>query len=367
MEKIFLLLILLTDSNFVIAAGFDCTKASNTVEKLVCSDEKLSQLDDELTDVYKQAIKNSPNLKKEQINWLKTVRKCKDVGCITNLYNSRLLELGSLVETISDESNELDNESEKLVKAATQNSAVIKNTSPASPTTFNVELKDSMEEAKAEIIRQQQKQEEKEKILLEKDKALEKERADFEKLKSTNETVLSQKNENIVSEQQSSNSSTKTEVIGKPSLVQSENVESSTTSASKADAEAAAKKAADELAAAKDKADTEAKADDSSTINSKNEEKQNTTIFIVITALIISGLIWNKFIRRRCPGCKSTKYILENKTELDRFRQAKEVSERTASGKTKTTHVQVTYAINQYDYKCDVCGTLWSEKRKEEK
>lgn len=358
MEKIFLLLILLTDSNFVLAAGFDCTKASNTVEKLVCSDEKLSQLDDELTDVYKQAIKNSPNLKKEQINWLKTVRKCKDVGCITNLYNSRLLELGSLVETISDESNELDNESEKLIKAVTQNSAVIKNNSLVSPTPFNIESKDSMEEVKAEIIRQQQKQEEKEKILLEKeqllekerillekDKALEKERADFEKLKSTNETVLPQKNENIVVEQQSSNSSTKIEVIDKPSLVQSENKSIQQTV----------------------KSSTEITSDDSSVVNSKNEENQNTTIFIVITALIISCWIWNKFIRRRCPGCKSTKYNLENKTELDRFRQAKEVSERTASGKTKTTHVQVTYAINQYDYKCDVCGTLWSEKRKEEK
>lgn len=132
MEKIFLLLILLIDSNFVLAAGFDCTKASNTVEKLVCSDKKLSQLDDELTDVYKQAVKNSPELKKEQINWLKTVRKCKDIDCITNLYDSRLLELGSLVETISDESNVSEHSIEDLsitrdVKPDISSSSIKKN------------------------------------------------------------------------------------------------------------------------------------------------------------------------------------------------------------------------------------------------
>lgn len=101
--------------------------------------------------------------------------------------------------------------------------------------------------------------------------------------------------------------------------------------------------------------------------NDSKEEKQNITIFVSISVLMIGGLIWNKFIRRRCPECKSTKYVLEKKTELDRFRQAKEVSERTASGKNKTTHVQVTYAINKYDYKCNVCGNLWSEEIREEK
>lgn len=101
--------------------------------------------------------------------------------------------------------------------------------------------------------------------------------------------------------------------------------------------------------------------------NDSKEEKQNLTIFISIIVLIIGSLAWNKFIRRRCPECKSTKYILEKKTELDRFRQAKEVSELTASGKNKTTHVQVTYAINKYDYKCNVCGNFWSEEIREEK
>ena len=36
-------------------ASFDCSKASNQTETLICSSEQLSQLDDELSDAYQHA------------------------------------------------------------------------------------------------------------------------------------------------------------------------------------------------------------------------------------------------------------------------------------------------------------------------
>ena len=42
--------------SFTFAAGFDCTKATSTVEKLICSDDKLSKADEQLSAVYSKAL-----------------------------------------------------------------------------------------------------------------------------------------------------------------------------------------------------------------------------------------------------------------------------------------------------------------------
>ena len=101
--------------------------------------------------------------------------------------------------------------------------------------------------------------------------------------------------------------------------------------------------------------------------NRKADEEKNEQIFFAIVAFTVIGWVWNKFFRRRCPECKSTKYSIISKKELDRYRQAKEVTERTSNGRTKTRHIQVTYVINKYDFICDNCGKPWSEEIREEK
>ena len=57
-----------------VSPSFDCTKASNNAEKLVCSDNQLAQLDLELTATYTKVRDRSADpskLKADQIAWIK--------------------------------------------------------------------------------------------------------------------------------------------------------------------------------------------------------------------------------------------------------------------------------------------------------
>jgi len=86
------------------AASFDCTKASTLVEKTICSDAKLSELDSQLMQSYKKALASSPDasgMKSAQRTWLTGVRnKCTDAACLNRVYTDRLKELsGAEFET----------------------------------------------------------------------------------------------------------------------------------------------------------------------------------------------------------------------------------------------------------------------------
>lgn len=86
------------------ATSFDCSKATTPAEKMVCSNDELSQLDDSLNLHYKKAISSSTNpdtLKSEQHVWIKKMRACKDVACLKEAYNSRLSELNSHPDTLT--------------------------------------------------------------------------------------------------------------------------------------------------------------------------------------------------------------------------------------------------------------------------
>ncbi len=81
-------------STITFAAGFDCSKASTAVEKLICSDKELSKADQELSDVYSRALASSAkpgDFKKEQINWLRTQRDaCRYQECLAAVYKNRI-------------------------------------------------------------------------------------------------------------------------------------------------------------------------------------------------------------------------------------------------------------------------------------
>ncbi len=81
------------------ATSFDCAKASTLVEKAICSDSQISNLDDLLMQTYKKAMSNSADkksLKNDQLTWLKNRNKCTDSDCIKNAYEERIKELATL-------------------------------------------------------------------------------------------------------------------------------------------------------------------------------------------------------------------------------------------------------------------------------
>jgi len=79
------------------AASFDCSKAEGQVDKIICSSEKLSILDDKLGDAYAKAVTrvldvNSLNI--EQRNWLKVRNiECTNEKCLVNAYEIRIRAL----------------------------------------------------------------------------------------------------------------------------------------------------------------------------------------------------------------------------------------------------------------------------------
>ena len=83
--------------NSPFAPSFDCAKASNGQEKLVCSDRELSKLDVDLSQAYAKAkdkTADKDKLKKEQLEWIKfSLRACSDKTCLVGVYQKRMSEL----------------------------------------------------------------------------------------------------------------------------------------------------------------------------------------------------------------------------------------------------------------------------------
>lgn len=81
------------------AASFDCSKASTRVERGICVDEELSELDVHLATYFRKIISNrsrddAAQLKKAQRQWLAEVRnQCPDTDCVKLAYLTRLAEL----------------------------------------------------------------------------------------------------------------------------------------------------------------------------------------------------------------------------------------------------------------------------------
>ena len=81
----------------IVAASFDCGKATSEVEKIICGDDELSRLDESLNKAYLQALewKDIKNrIIKSQRQWLKVRNACKDAECLKNAYEIRIKELG---------------------------------------------------------------------------------------------------------------------------------------------------------------------------------------------------------------------------------------------------------------------------------
>ncbi|MGC2048254.1 MAG: lysozyme inhibitor LprI family protein [Gallionella sp.] len=82
------------------AASFDCAKASTHIEKLICTNEELSVLDEKLSAVYGRNIADSENrtgMAKAQRSWLRDLRNtCDNSQCAIDMYEKRLLELENI-------------------------------------------------------------------------------------------------------------------------------------------------------------------------------------------------------------------------------------------------------------------------------
>lgn len=81
------------------AASFDCSKASNNAENIICSDNDLGSYDLILASIYKELLgaaeqaADKQKIKNEQLMWIRQRNKCKDSLCIYNSYSMRINSL----------------------------------------------------------------------------------------------------------------------------------------------------------------------------------------------------------------------------------------------------------------------------------
>jgi uncharacterized protein len=82
--------------------SFDCSKASGSIEELICKDKELSSLDHKLAGVYAEALEiaaseHPPVLKAEQRGWIKGRNDCwkskNPRNCTASAYRLRIAEL----------------------------------------------------------------------------------------------------------------------------------------------------------------------------------------------------------------------------------------------------------------------------------
>lgn len=103
-KNLFFYTILLTMISLnVHSTSFNCAKATTSIEKMICSNTQLSDLDELLVVSYKKAMSRTEDkkqLKSEQQQWLKSTRNaCQDVECLKDAYAMRITELNEKVAT----------------------------------------------------------------------------------------------------------------------------------------------------------------------------------------------------------------------------------------------------------------------------
>ncbi len=100
MKRLIIAMLLLTIAAYVHAASFDCTKAAKPVEKLICSEDEVSRLDEQMVLSYKEALAKSSDskiLRSEQRLWLANVRnKCRESTCLKCVYGERISVLNGI-------------------------------------------------------------------------------------------------------------------------------------------------------------------------------------------------------------------------------------------------------------------------------
>lgn len=80
-------------SNTISAASFDCTKTTSQVEKLICSDRELSELDSNLGGLYRSKSSSRPSAEADQKQWLRQRDFCKTADCVRAAYLKRINDL----------------------------------------------------------------------------------------------------------------------------------------------------------------------------------------------------------------------------------------------------------------------------------
>lgn len=99
-SKLFLLSLAFSITSAAIAGqaapSFDCSKAGTQVENMICDHPKIAQLDSDLADAYKIALRDSPwasankRIRADQRDWIARRDRCDSPRCLRQVYHQRI-------------------------------------------------------------------------------------------------------------------------------------------------------------------------------------------------------------------------------------------------------------------------------------
>ena len=90
------------------AQSFDCAKASTKVERMICDNPRLGELDSDLAEAYQTALRDSPwasanpRIRAEQKEWIARRDRCGNPGCVKRMYQMRIGQLHAEVDVEVD-------------------------------------------------------------------------------------------------------------------------------------------------------------------------------------------------------------------------------------------------------------------------
>jgi len=85
---------ILLAANVCKSASFDCSKATSLVERTICADRELSNLDSKLGNLYKEKKASNPDIGSSQREWLRGIRNaCSSTECLKSAYLERISEI----------------------------------------------------------------------------------------------------------------------------------------------------------------------------------------------------------------------------------------------------------------------------------
>lgn len=97
--------------HFSYSASFDCNLAKTNIENIICSEPEVSRLDEKLSSIYSHAmdkLKNTKDLKKDQLNWMKERDMCETKDCIIHAYTHRVDAIEALLKKSQHSTREDD-------------------------------------------------------------------------------------------------------------------------------------------------------------------------------------------------------------------------------------------------------------------
>ena len=363
--RIGLLYIFITVVSVAHAASFDCAKAHSVVEKMVCSHPTLSQLDEDLALIYKQAMQREPQVRELQQVWLRDTRAaCETVDCLSMAYRSRIAALsGKPSEKIPlTNNNPVVPPAPVPVPFPTSTSASAESylscplnwdelSKIAHADPDQLVLGKKVRDWKKEHVNQMKVMEDK----------CQSERTVPEYAKNTalsyvltsaypaalNAIDDRDRRQQLISEQITQIEQEKIKENNRRESLRIEQLNRQASYTAEREQERIAQEAK-QIAS-----------------DQESRNQRNIWIALAVAGGAIYAWYWNKFVRARCPKCKSTNFEITDAAETDRWRGTKKVTEQNSRG-SKTRHVQTTFVKKLYEYRCQACNNEWTEVRKEE-